>query len=81
MDFLDEYIQWAFNRLPQMATTKDLRNIGLYNSDQAAAAARRKGLGPQFFRIHARVILYPKNAVIDFLTRSKCSPRKNKYAR
>ncbi len=79
MDYLDDYIETISYKLPILASTKDLKKIGLYRSDQAAAAARRKGMGPPFFKINARVILYPREGVIEYLKNSKCKLRENKY--
>lgn len=68
----EEYIDYVDRELPKMATTKDLIRVGIYRTDQAAAKARRKKLGPEFFQLNQRVVLYPKAAVIDFLTERKC---------
>jgi len=71
MSACDDFIQKLSERLPDMATTKDLINAGLYRSDQGAAAARKSKNGPEFFKLNNKVILYPKQGVLEFLKRAK----------
>lgn len=69
----DDYIKWASSRLPELATTRDLIDIGFYRSIPAAAAARRNGYAPEHFKVNERLILYPKQAILDFLRLTKVS--------
>ena len=71
MTACDDYISKVEQMLPDLATTKDLIKAGIYRSDQAASAARRKGQAPSFFRFNKRVVIYPKQGVIEFLKRAK----------
>jgi hypothetical protein len=76
MQELNEYLRKISYSLPEMCRTRDLIKIGLYRTDQAAAAARKRGNSPEFIQINKRVVLYPKNAVIRFLL-NKCQDTKN----
>lgn len=73
MSACDDFINKVNQALPELATTKDLIRVGLFRTDQGAAAARRLGNSPEYFRLNKRVILYPKRGVIEFLKRSKVS--------
>ncbi len=66
----EDYIEFVSRNLPELAKTRDLIRVGIYRSDQAAAAARREGRSPDFFKLNQRVIVYPKSGVLKFL-RSK----------
>lgn len=54
-------------KLPELASVKDLLRIGLYRTEQAAYAARKRGKCPPYFRIPSRGIVYPKDGIIEFL--------------
>lgn len=70
----DDFIRRAESILPELCSTKDLVNLGIYKSEQAAAYARRKGYSPEFFQFASRTVKYPKDAVLKFL---KNAHRKN----
>ena len=70
MTACEDFIRRVNQVLPELATTKDLIDIGIFNNDQAAAAARRKNNGPEFFRLNERVIRYPREGIINFLKSS-----------
>lgn len=55
------------HKYPELLNTKDLINIGLYPTPEAAYFARKKGLGPCFIKVGRRVF-YPKSEVIKFLS-------------
>lgn len=62
-----DYVQYLLKTLPEMCKVKDLVLAGLYASPQAAYAARKTGLGPEFIHIPKRGILYEKSSVIQFI--------------
>jgi len=71
MSACDDFIQKIDRVLPEMATTRDLIKAGIFRSDQGAAAARKAGNCPEFFRFNNKVILYPKSGVLEFLRKAK----------
>ena len=73
MTACEEFILRMQESLPELASTQDLIKLGIFGSDQAASAARRKKIGPEYFQMNGRVIRYPKNGVIEYLKKSQCS--------
>lgn len=67
----DQFIEFVKKHLPELATTKDLIKIGIFNTEAAASRNRRLGKGPHHFKINSRCIRFPKNAVIEYLERIK----------
>jgi hypothetical protein len=67
MEKYDNFIEGLAQSLPDTCRTKDLINAGLYRSEQAAAAARRRGDCPGYLKVNERVVIYPKADVISFL--------------
>lgn len=67
MIFCDKYIERLIEELPDMVKTKDLVKAGIFLSEQVAVNARRRGDGPDFFRLNAKTVLYPKEGVIAWL--------------
>lgn len=56
-----------FEKLPVLCRVKDLVALGVYASDQAAYLARRDKSGPPFMRIARTGIVYPREALLDWL--------------
>jgi hypothetical protein len=52
--------------LPEFLTSNNLVDLGLYNSIDAAYAARVNGKSPDFLQFR-RKILYPKASVVQFV--------------
>ncbi len=75
MTACEEFILHMEKTLPELASTQDLIRLGIFGSDQAACAARKRKNGPEFFQMNDRVIRYPRNGVIEYLKRSQCSLR------
>lgn len=71
MSACEEYIAHLEKILPEMCRTKDLVKAGIFQTDNGASLARQRGDTPEFFRINARVVLYPKKGVIEFLKSKK----------
>ena len=67
MNSCDEFIENAKRTLPVRCTVKDLIDLGIYKSDQAAAYARKNGTSPDFFKMPNRTVMYPKSGVISYL--------------
>lgn len=64
------FIQKAESILPDPCTSKDLVDMGLYKSEQAACYARKMGLSPDYFKLPHKAILYPKAGVVEFLKKA-----------
>jgi hypothetical protein len=67
MSACDLYIERLNAMLPNLATTKDLVEAGIYRSHQSACTARRIGKSPVYFKLPCRGIVYPKSGVLDFV--------------
>lgn len=70
-DGCDEFIENVLRRLPDPCRTKDLIRLKIYASEQAASIARKKGLGPCYFKPKKRQIYYPRAGVIEYLQKSR----------
>lgn len=71
MSGCDKFIEKMQRELPDNCTVTDLVKAGFYLSDQAAYHARRRNLGPEYFRYPNRSIWYPKEGIIEYLKRNK----------
>ena len=67
MNSLDNFIEMIENQLPDLIRTKELVEIGIYNSPQAAYQARLSKLCPPWLRIPRKGVVYPKAGVVAFL--------------
>jgi len=63
----EEFIEEIRELLPRLASVRDLKNVGIYRNDQAAALARRKKKCPLWFRLPGQGIVYPRESVLEFL--------------
>jgi hypothetical protein len=73
MTYCDDFIAKIKRDLPELCTTKDLIRIGLFTSEQAAHAARKKGFAPEYFKLPQGSVRFPKQGVIYLLEKSKHS--------
>lgn len=73
MNACEKYINKVKDLLPDLATSKELVKFGIFKSEQAASNSRKRNEGPEFFKFNERTILYPKEAVIDYMKRSMSS--------
>lgn len=56
----------SIEQMPDYLSTQHLIQLGIYPSIDAAYQARVNGFSPQYIKMRHKV-LYPKQAVIDFL--------------
>lgn len=70
LNALQRYLERLDATLPEMCRTKDLIEAGIYHSDQAACAARRRGNGPDFIFVNHRRIAYPKMELMAWLRKT-----------
>ncbi len=71
MTACDDYIRRLQNALPEMCNSKDLVKCGIFKTEASAYNARRKGTGPEFFKMPHGNIMYPKEGIIKYLQNSK----------
>jgi len=62
----DDLFKKIEKNYPDILTTKDLINIGLYSTPSLARYARKNNKGPEYFRLDGK-ILYVKAGVLKFL--------------
>jgi hypothetical protein len=55
-----------FEQMPEYLSTRHLINLGIFSSIDAAYQARCNGNSPDFIKLRHK-ILFPKQAVINFL--------------
>lgn len=67
MEFPKSLMLKIKKKLPELCSVQDLMKFGVFNSEQAAYAARKYGSGPQWFRLPHRGIVYPREQVIEYL--------------
>ncbi len=58
-------------------TSKDLVELGIFQSDDSAYSARRKGIGPSFFRL-GKKILYTRLSIQTFIKENTVRPEPKK---
>ena len=74
MSACDEFIEKVANMLPEQCKVTDLVKAGIYTSPQTATQARTRGDCPDYFQLGRRII-YPRNAVIQWLKEKKHESR------
>ena len=67
MEFPKSLMLKIKKKLPELCSVADLMKFGIFNSEQAAYAARKSGNGPACFRLPHRGIVYPREQVIEYL--------------
>lgn len=70
-----DYVATIADKLPELATSADLVDFGLFGSEVAISKARKNGSSPDWLQISPNKILYPRAAVLKFLRERirKCS--------
>jgi hypothetical protein len=79
MNSCDEYLKKISEKLPDLCSPQDLVEAGIYRHKQLAYSARRRGIGPSFFRLGTRRIAYPKEGVLKWLENHRCREDEAKY--
>lgn len=64
---IDDFIKEIESRLPELSSSTDLVQVGLYSSEAALCKSRQRGDTPAFIKMSAGRIRYPRKSVIDFL--------------
>lgn len=67
------FINQITSNLPELATTKDLIEVGLFSSIAHATHCRKRRDCPVFISLSKKRILYPKEEVIAWLQRRTTS--------
>jgi len=70
MTACDEFISMIERMLPEHCSVKDLVKEGIFLSPQCEFHARKVGHTPSYFKLGRR-IMYPRNAVIEWLKEQK----------
>jgi hypothetical protein len=72
-----EFLNQITSNLPNLATTKDLIEVGLFSSISHATHCRKRGDCPVFITLSKKRILYPKEEVIAWLQKRTTSGDKS----
>lgn len=73
---IQQFIDDLEKTLPDPCIADDLIDAGLFPSRYSLAQRRLRGQGPEFIKLGARQILYPKKAIMNWLY--ECAESKNK---
>lgn len=65
------YLEKLNRMLPDLASPRDLVKAGIYGSSQSAYAARKMGKCPMYLKIPGKGIVYPREAVLEFIKNSQ----------
>lgn len=65
------FIEKINREAPELLCPKDLVKWGIFKTPQAAYIARKKNMGPPYFRLPQNGVLYPRNGVVDYLTKHR----------
>lgn len=68
-----DFLNQITSNLPNLATTKDLIEVGLFSSVSHATHCRKRGDCPKYISLSKKRILYPKQEVIAWLQKSIAS--------
>jgi hypothetical protein len=62
-----DFLNQIRSTLPELASTKDLINVGIFSSISHATHCRKRGDSPAFITLSKKRIMYPKEEVITWL--------------
>lgn len=68
-----DFLNQIRSTLPELASTKDLINVGIFSSISHATHCRKRGDSPAFINISKKRIMYPKEEVITWLQKRTTS--------
>lgn len=68
-----EFLNQITSNLPELATTKDLIEAGVFSCVAQATHCRKRGDSPAFITLSRKRILYPKEEVISWLQKRTTS--------
>lgn len=71
MNAVDDFIKMAEETLPPVCFVRDLIKLGIYRSEQSASYARKNKKSPPYMQLPTRIILYPKQGVLEYLRNAK----------
>jgi len=63
---MNQNLSNSLEKLPEFLSSNHLVKLGIFPNLDATFQARKKGVSPDYIKL-ARKILYPKQAVIEFL--------------
>lgn len=75
MNSCKPYIERITNELPEICYTRDLVKAKIFRNREMARRAREKNWGPAFLRLSPHEIIYPKEAVIEWLKERHYEPK------
>lgn len=73
MSHTKKFIHEITSDLPNLSTTKDLIEAGIFSSTSHAAHCRKRGDSPVFMTLSKKRIMYPKEEVITWLQKRTTS--------
>lgn len=73
MSYKKNFIHKITSDLPNLASTKDLIEVGIFSSISHATHCRKRGDSPAFITLSKKRIMYPKEEVIAWLQKRTTS--------
>lgn len=68
-----DFLNQIRSNLPELASTRDLINVGIFSSIAHATHCRKRGDSPVFITLSKKRIMYPKDEVIAWLQKRTTS--------
>lgn len=63
---MNDIVSEKFKALPELLSSHDLVDLGLFRSPTAAYLARLRGYSPDYIKI-GNLVKYPKSKVLEFI--------------
>lgn len=76
---MEEHLKKIFENYPEFLSSEDLVTLGIYRTIDATYQARIRKTGLPYVKLNKK-ILYPKNALIEWLITKSINAPKNKSA-
>lgn len=67
MTSVNVFLEKIRKEMPDLISTSEMVQLGIYKTQQAAYMARKKHTCPLYIKIPQRGIVYPKQGVIEYL--------------
>lgn len=71
MEDFEKFIENIEKKMPDIMSTKDLINLGLFKSRATWTNMRKRNQGPEYLIFNNKMIAYPKICVLKWLKEMK----------
>lgn len=67
MEDFEKFIENIERKMPEIMSTKDLINLGMFKSRATWTNMRKRNQGPEYLIFNNKMIVYPKECVLKWL--------------